>query len=471
MDNYENENHTNIALITGDPKRAIRKLAWPMMIAMFLTMAYNLADGIWVAGLGTEALAALGFATPLFMIVVGLGSGLGAGANSLIARYIGARNKKKADNAAIHSILLTIVISIILMIVLYISLKDLLLLMGAGDSIDLALEYGYIVFIGLFVFLFSNVGASVLRAEGDVNRAMYAMAITAILNIVIDPIFIYSLNMGMAGAAWATILSALISCIIIAYWLFIQKNTYLSFSKKAFNYSNKIMSDLLNVGLPASASTLIMSVLSMILNLILAIVAGNYGVAIFTAGWRILLMALIPHLGLGTAVLTVIGAGFGAKNYAKMSEGFNYAIKLGLIFAIIISIIVFVFAEQIALTFAYTEANVHLIPGIVDFLRIMTIFFITIPIGLIPTSTFQGVGKGLSSFIMILLHSLIFISIFSYLFAIVFNMGVIGVWWGLNLGGVIGVTISYIWVKIYLNKLLGMNSLRNDKNDVISDIN
>ncbi|MDR3222757.1 MAG: MATE family efflux transporter [Methanobrevibacter sp.] len=447
----KNENHDNITMIIGDPKRAVRKLAYPMIIAMFLTMSYNLADGIWVAGLGTDSLAALGFATSLFMIVVGLGTGLGAGANSLIARYIGANEKKKADNSAIHSILLTVIISVILMIVLVFFLKDLLLIMGAGTSIDLALEYGYVVFIGLFVFLFSNVGASVLRAEGDVNRSMYAMAITAVLNIILDPIFIYTLNMGMTGAAWATILSALISCIVIAYWLFIEKKTYLSFDKKDFNYSNKIMKDLLNVGLPASAETLIMSILSIVLNLILVIVSGNYGVAVFSAGWRVLLMVLVPQLGLGTAVLTVMGANYGAKKYDKMNVAFNYSIKLGLIISIIISVITFTFADQIALIFVYNDISGELRSGIVNFLRIMSIYFITIPFGVMSTFSFQGLGKGPSSLLIILLRSFIFISIFSYIFAIVLNMGILGVWWGLNVGGVIGVIIGYSWVKLHLN--------------------
>ncbi|MDL2271392.1 MATE family efflux transporter [Methanobrevibacter sp. OttesenSCG-928-I08] len=458
MNKNESQNE-NINIITGDPKKAIKKLAWPMMISMFVTMAYNLADGVWIAGLGTNALAALGFTTPLFMVVVGLGSGLGAGANSLIARYIGSNNKKEADNAAIHSILITIVISIILMIVLTFFLKDLLLIMGVGSTIDLALEYGYIVFGGVFVFLFSNVGASILRAEGDVNRSMYAMVITAVLNIVIDPIFIYTLDMGMAGAAWATIISALISCILIVYWIFIEKKTYLSFSRKDFKYKNYIVKNLLNVGLAASADTLMMAILSMILNLILAIVAGQYGVAVFTAGWRVLLMALVPHLGLGTAVLTVMGTAYGAKNFKKMNIVFDYGLKLGLIFAIIISILIFIFAEQIAIIFAYTDASQELIPGIIDFLRIMVIYFITIPIGVIPTSTFQGIGKGLSSFIMIVLRSLVFIVIFVYIFSISLNMGIMGVWYGLTVGGIIGVIISYGWAKLYLNKICSVNTI------------
>ncbi len=112
-----------LSLITGDPKKAIRTLSVPMIVSMLLMMVYNLADSIWVAGLGPNSLAALGFITPLFMMVIGLGNGLGAGANSLISRCIGAKNKKGSDNAAIHSIILTITLSVLLTIFILIFLK------------------------------------------------------------------------------------------------------------------------------------------------------------------------------------------------------------------------------------------------------------------------------------------------------------------------------------------------------------
>ncbi|MDD3985316.1 MAG: MATE family efflux transporter, partial [Methanobacterium sp.] len=131
MNNFNNESLDNVdkrvAMITGEPKKAIRALSIPMIISMLLMMAYNLADSIWVAGLGPNSLAALGFITPIFMMVVGLGNGLGAGANSLISRCIGANNKKGSDNAAMHSIILTLIFSAILTIFILISLKDMLL--------------------------------------------------------------------------------------------------------------------------------------------------------------------------------------------------------------------------------------------------------------------------------------------------------------------------------------------------------
>ena len=102
----------NIEMITGDPKKAIVKLALPMMLSMLLIMLYNIADSIWVAGLGPDALAAVGFITPLFMVLIGLGNGIGAGANSLIARNIGAKNRDQANNAGLHAIVLSIIVSL-----------------------------------------------------------------------------------------------------------------------------------------------------------------------------------------------------------------------------------------------------------------------------------------------------------------------------------------------------------------------
>ena len=198
-----------------------------------------------------SSLAALGFVTPLFMMVIGLGNGLGAGANSLISRCIGAKNKKGSDNAAIHSIILTLLVSIILTVVILIFLKDLLMIMGAGDSLNLAIQYGQIVFGGLIFLIFTSVASGILRAEGDVKRPMYAMLATAILNIVLDPIFIYYFGWGVSGAAIATLISASISAAIILYWLMLKRDTYVSLSRKDFNPSWTVIKDILFVGLPA----------------------------------------------------------------------------------------------------------------------------------------------------------------------------------------------------------------------------
>ncbi len=451
--NSKKEVDQRIAMVTGEPKKAIRVLAVPMIISMFLIMAYNLADSIWVAGLGPNALAALGFINPLFFVVIGLGNGLGAGATSLIARCIGAENKKGADNAAIHSLILTMVVSVILTAFTLLFLPNILLLMGAGETIGLATEYGYIVFGGLVLFIFSSVASGILRAEGDAKRPMYAMAATAILNIVIDPIFIYYFGWGVSGAAWATIISAAISCILMVYWLLFEGKTYVSFSRKDFKASWKVVKDILMVGLPASAESFVMSVLGVVLNLILVITGGAEAVAVYTAGWRVVMMAMIIPIGIGTASITVAGAAYGARKYENLSTALSYSAKLGVGIAIITGIISYVFAGNIASIFTYSKESAFMAPSIAAFLQVMFLFYLTVPLGITASSVFQAMGKGITSLILTVIREVIFISFFAYLFAFTLGFGSQGVWWGIVVGGGLGCAVAYVWATIYINRL------------------
>lgn len=442
-----------ISMVTGDPKRAIRVLAGPMIISMFLIMSYNLADSIWVSGLGPNALAALGFISPIFMIVTGLGNGLGAGATSLIARCIGASDKKKADNAAMHSIILAIGVSAILTVLVLMFLYHILLAVGAGSTIDLAMQYGQVVFGGLIFLIFSSVASGVLRAEGDVNRPMYAIAATSILNVILDPIFIYYFGWGIAGAAWATILSSSISCVIMIYWMIIKRDTYVNFSRKDFKADWKVARDILMVGLPASVESFVMSLLGMILNLILVVTGGAAAVAVYTAGWRVVMMVMIIPIGIGTAAITVAGAAFGARKYENLKTALTYSAKLGFTIAIVVGLLLYIFSGFIAAIFTYSPQTAHLAPEIASFIQVMFLFFIPIQLGISASSVFQGMGKGITSLILTVLRELAFIAVFAYLFAFTFNLGSHGVWWGLVVGSGIGCVVAYIWANIYLNRL------------------
>ncbi|MFA0846614.1 MAG: MATE family efflux transporter [Methanobacterium formicicum] len=442
-----------ISMVTGEPKKAIRVLAIPMIISMFLIMAYNLADSIWVAGLGPNALAALGFINPLFMIVIGLGNGLGAGATSLIARCIGAKNKEGADNAAMHSLILTIVVSAVITVILLLFLKEILLLMGAGVTIDLAMEYGQIVFAGLIFFIFSNVASGILRAEGDVNRPMYAIAATTVLNIILDPIFIYYFGWGVSGAAWATILSSSLSCVVLFYWLLLKRDTYVSFSREDFKASWNVIKNILMVALPASIESLVMSILGVILNLMLVVTGGAEAVAVYTAGWRVVMMAMIPPIGIGTAAITVGGAAYGARNYENLSTALSYSAKLGVGIAVVTGLLSYVFAGNIATIFTYSPESAFMAPSIAAFLQVMFLFYLTVPLGITASSIFQGMGKGFTSLILTVLREVVFVAFFSYLFAFTLGFGSPGVWWGIVVGGGLGCVVAYIWATIYVRRL------------------
>lgn len=442
-----------ISMVTGEPKKAIRVLAIPMIISMFLIMAYNLADSIWVAGLGPNALAALGFINPLFMIVIGLGNGLGAGATSLIARCIGAKNKEGADNAAMHSLILTIVVSAVITVILLLFLKEILLLMGAGVTIDLAMEYGQIVFGGLIFFIFSNVASGILRAEGDVNRPMYAIAATTVLNIILDPIFIYYFGWGVSGAAWATILSSSLSCVVLFYWLLLKRDTYVSFSREDFKASWNVIKNILMVALPASIESLVMSILGVILNLMLVVTGGAEAVAVYTASWRVVMMAMIPPIGIGTAAITVGGAAYGARNYKNLSTALSYSAKLGVGIAVVTGLLSYVFAGNIATIFTYSPESAFMAPSIAAFLQVMFLFYLTVPLGITASSIFQGMGKGFTSLILTVLREVVFVAFFSYLFAFTLGFGSPGVWWGIVVGGGLGCVVAYIWATIYVRRL------------------
>ena len=443
----------NIEMITGDPKKAIIKLALPMMLSMLLIMLYNIADSIWVAGLGADALAAVGFITPLFMVLVGLGNGIGAGANSLIARYIGAKNYSQANNAGLHGIVLSIIVSLIFTIIIEVFMVPILQFMGAGDTIQYAMDYSYVIFGFLFVFVYSGVASAIFRSEGDMRRATIAIAVTAIFNIILDPIFIYVLNLGIAGAAWATVFSAILSCVVMSYWIWGKKDLYLDLSWKNFDYSGKLMIDILQVAIPSTLETIVFSALAIIINSMLVMASGTTAVAVYTASMRIVQLAMIPLIGLGTAVLTVSGVAYGARNIENLKTSHSYSIKLGFAISILLGAIMFIFSSQIATMFSYTEASSVLAPEIATAISVLSLFVLAIPHGMMSSMMFQGVGKGVYSLLITLLRSLILESVFAYIFCFIFGWGLPGIYGGVVFGCFIGGTIGYIWAKLFINRL------------------
>lgn len=445
------QKNKNIEVITGDPKKAIRKLSVPMMVSMFLIVLYNLADSVWVAGLGSDALAAIGFVTPLFMILIGLGNGLGAGANSLIARYIGADDYGQASNSGLHAIVLSIIISVIFTIIMLIVLKPLLIIMGAGNTIDYAMKYGIVIFGSLIVFVFSGVASAIFRSEGDMKRATYAIAVTAILNIILDPIFIYYLNLGIEGAAWATVISATISCIVMGYWIWVKRDLYLDYNfKKYFKWNNKIVIDTFQVAIPSTLENLIMSGLAIIINIMLVMCSGTQAVAVYTASMRIVQMAMIPLIGIATAVITVAGVAYGSHNYKNLKLGHSYSIKLGFAVSIILGAIMVIFSKQIAYAFSYTSASAAMAPELATAISILSLFVLAIPFGIMSSMVFQGVGKGINSLIITVLRSLILESVFAYVLGIVLGWGESGVYIGVLLGCFVGGMVGYAWAKTFI---------------------
>ena len=448
------EKNENVEMITGDPKKAINKLSIPIIASMFLIFANNIIDSIWVAGLGPDPLAALGYVTPLFMIMVGFGNGLGAGGNSLISRYIGAEDKSSANNAAIHNLILSAVVPIVITIIFLAFLKPLLMLMGASSVIGYATDYAFIIFAWTFGLLMPPIVGGAFRAEGDIKRATVPIALAAIINMILDPIFIYTLNMGIQGAAWATALGPFISLLLMFYWIFVKKDTYLSYNRKDFHNNLSMYKDILVVGIPASLEQLVLSVLTIFVNFMLTIVSGPVAVAVYTAGWRIINIGMLPAIGVGTAAISVAGVAFGARKYENLRIVARYAVKVALIASIIVCVILIVFSNQIAVIFSYSESSAKLAPAIAGFLQIMSLFILYVPFGASAGNVFQGVGKGTISFLLTTFREFILVLIFAYLLGFTFHMGEFGIYCGMLLGGGIGSLICYACIELYINKLI-----------------
>ena len=451
------EDNENIEILRGDPKKALIKLAVPMIFALLLISLNHIIDRIWVAGLGTDPLAAIGFVSPIFMIIIGIGNGLGAGSNSLIARYIGAKDHKKASNSALHSILIVSLGSLLIPLILIPFYDQIIYYMGAGSVINYARDYGIILIVGTFAFLFNILFSSQLRAEGDMKKATFTMATVDILNIIMDPIFIYTFNLGIKGAALATVLSSILPTIIAVYWLFVKKNTFLDYGIDNFKYNFGYIKDILTVGIPASLEQLIISLVNIILNSMLVIVAGTSIIAAFNISFTILQLGMMPCIAIGTAAITVAGVAYGAKEFDKVKTTCHYGIKISLIIAGIITALIMIFAPQVALLFTYSQPNGELYQLIIDVLRVVSVFLIVTPVGGICAMTFQGMGKGVISLILTVVRELIFVIVLSYIFGIILNLGVNGVLIGFIMGLTVGSVISFIIFELFIKKIKETN--------------
>ncbi len=444
----------NVELMRGEPEIAVRKLAIPIMISMLLTASYNIVDGIWVAGLGQAAIAGIGFVTPIFMILNGVSVGLGNGATSSIARAVGARNHEGASKSATHSLLIFLIASIILTVLLLVIQEPLLKTYGAsGQSLVEGIKYGTPLFLGLFAFIFANGGSGVLRGEGDMKRAMYAMIVSVVLNFVLDPLFIYVLNLGSAGASLATIVSSVGSACVIMYWILIKKDTYVNVTFKNFKFESEIARDILKVGIPSSLDMLMMSIAMSLYLMFISSIGGEYGIAAFTSGQRLYLFGIMPLTAIGSAVAAVSGSAFGAKNWDYLNRTHKFGTKFATAIALVIMLILVIFAPQLSLIFAYTPETAPLIPEITNFLRIASFGLLLVGIGMPSSFFYQGIGRGTTSLCWTIIREVIFTVSCTYLFGIVFGWGLIGIWTGLAVGRILASILNYSYARYTIKKL------------------
>ena len=452
------KNSQGVDSILGNPKKALWKMSIPLIISLFITSLYSVIDAIWVSGLGADALAGVGFVSPIFIALMGIGNGLGAGSASALSKYIGEDNKEKADNGAVHSVFITVIVSVVTTIVLLIFLRDILLSIGAGSTIDYAMDYGMLLVLGSILVILSNALYGVLRGEGDANRTMYAMLFSSILNMALDPVFIYGLNLGIKGAAIATLISLLLVNLILFYWFYIKKDTYLKPFLSNYKFDKGISIDIIKVGFPASLELINNALFAALFSLLLVAVANTDAVAVYSTGWRVVTIATTPILAIATALISVVGANYGARRYEEILVAHRYSMKIAIIFGFAAAIVVYAFAPQIVSVFAYAGTSARLTPQLIAFLSVIVIYFPSMGYGCTSTFVFQGTGNGLTAMFQTILRETVFTLFFAILLAIVLGYGEYGAWWGIILGELVVNTITMIWADLHIKRLIKSNN-------------
>ena len=452
-----NDNSNSVDVLLGNPKKALISMSIPLIISLLISSLYNLIDAAWVSGLGADALAGVGFFTPIFMILVGFGNGLGAGSAFAISKYIGEENKSKADNASIHAILIDIVISVILTAVLFVFLEPILNAMGAAQTISYATDYGNIMIAGSIWIILSNALYGIYRGEGDSKRPMYAMIASAVLNMILDPIFIYALNLGVKGAAIATLISAAFVILILSYWFYIKKDTYLNPILSNFDFKRDIGSDIVKVGIPASIQLLNNAFFAAVFSALLAFLGSTDSVAVYSTGWRIVIIGTTPILAIGTALISVIAANYGAKNYENIKVAHRYAMKISMIFAFAVAILTNVFAPELASIFTSSASSARIAPELIGFLQGIVIYYPTMAVGVASTYVFQGLGKGITAMFQTIMRETGFTIFFAVILGVFLGYGVWGAWMGIVLGEIVSNNITMVWADWQIKKLININ--------------
>ena len=459
-----------VRTLLGDPKKAIIKLSIPMFVAMSIQTIYNLVDAIWVAGKGEAALSAVGFFFPFTMLLMSLSTGLGIGGGAVISQAIGAGDAKKADSAAAHTLVIMFALAVVMTITLLLFAEPLFRLMGAASSIQETLGYARAMFAGIALIFFNQVGMALLRSEGDANRVMIGMIIGCVLNIGLDPIFIYKFNipigvgrgsasipfglgLGVAGAAYATVISIALSSLLLYYWLFVQRKTYLAIHFRGFRFDSAITRRIIAIGVPTMLMQMSMSLMMFGVTSIITRIGGDAGVAVFSTGWRVVQVATLPILGIGAAVTAVAGAAYGARAFDKLSVAKNYALRIGVGLELALGAATFIFAPYITRVFTWSAQTAHLVDDIAAMLRYLCFSYPATAIGMLTSSFFQGVGKGLYSLIVTIARTLLIVIPMAAILGIVLGMGMNGVYLGFVVAGWSASLFAFAWAQAFIRKL------------------
>lgn len=344
-------------MVNTPVSRLITGLAIPTVISMLVTSIYNMADTFFVSHINTQASAAVGIVFPVMSIIQACGFTLGMGGGSLVSVRLGQKRNDEANQIASTAFFTAIAIGALITILGNIFANQFLSLVGASETIlPYARDYARYIFWGAPIMCASFVLNNVLRSEGKAFFSMIALTSGGLINIALDPLFIYGLGLGISGAAIATLVSQSISFLILLSW-FLRGKAVCRMNIKYYKPTGQILGKTVTTGLPSLARQGLSSLATILLNTA-AIKYGDAAVAAMAICGKIVWFVGSLMIGIGQGFSPVSGYNYGAKRYDRVKQAYFFMLKTGVIIMTSFGIVIFIFANQIMQGFIKDEAAV-----------------------------------------------------------------------------------------------------------------
>lgn len=393
-----NERNNKMELLGSVPvPTALMALGVPIMIGMLINALYNLVDAYFVGGLGESPMGAISIVFPLGQVVVGLGLMFGNGAASYLSRLLGREDRDTANRVASTALYSSVIIGAIIIIFATIFLKPILTLLGATETImPYALIYARVYVVSCIFNVFNVTMNNIVASEGAAKITMCALLLGAVLNIGLDPVFIYVFDMGVAGAAIATAISQFVSTLVYLTYVFRKKSAF-SFSFQEFKPSKQIFAEILKIGIPTLSFQLLTSLSIALINR----AANGYGdatIAGMGAVTRVTSMGTLVVFGFLKGFQPIAGFSYGAKKFDRLREAIRTSILWSTIFCVVVGLLMGLFSTQIISKFA--NGNIEMISVGQKSLLANGFSFFLFGFYTVYSSLFLALGKGTKGFIL-----------------------------------------------------------------------
>ena len=430
------------------PKLLIRH-AVPSSIGILVMSLNILIDTIFVGQwIGPDAIAAINVVLPVSFFIAALGMSIGVGGASIISRALGNNEKKKAITTFGNQLTMTLLMTIVLVFFGLIFVDFIIPLFGGKGNLFLPAKIYYtIILYGVPVLAFCMMANNSIRAEGKPKIAMYAMLLPSITNLLLDYVFIYLLDMGMYGAAWATTISYIVSALYILLF-FISGGSEFKLNFIDLKLKKSIVQQISSLGIVTLVRQAMVSITVLLLNNILFELGGESIVAVYAIISRMLMFATFPILGITQGFLPIAGFNYGAKKFKRVKEVIRVSIKYATILAVFISILIFFLANQIPKIFTTDELINKEAPMA---LKIVFSLLPIVGIQLIGAAYFQAIGKALPALLLTLTRQAFFFIPLVFFFS--YKMGVLGVWISFPVSEFLAMIVTVYYLNREMKKL------------------